>query len=64
MHNFVSTKKLCYFCQIKIIWQIFRQKKIKNQQNVDQEKSKILFPVPQPPPREPKKVQNSSVNHH
>ena len=29
----------------------FRQKKIKNQQNVNQEKSKILFSVPQQPPR-------------
>ena len=29
MYNFVTSKKLFYFCQIKIIWQIFRQKKIK-----------------------------------
>ena len=28
----------------------FSQKKIKNQQNVNQEKSKILFPVPRQPP--------------
>ena len=29
MYNFVTSKKLFYLCQIKIIWQIFRQKKIK-----------------------------------
>ena len=29
MYNFVTSKKRFYFCQIKIIWQIFRQKKIK-----------------------------------
>ena len=64
MHNFVITKKIVYFCQKKIIWQILRQKKIKNQENVDQEKSKIMFSVPQPPPPEPRKVQNFWLNYY
>ena len=61
MHNFVITKKNVYFCQKKIIWQILRQKKIKNQENVDQEKSYVLC---FPPPPEPRKVQNFWLNYY
>ena len=63
MHNSVTSKKLCYFCLKKIFYK-FRQKKIKIQENIGQEKSKTLFPVPQPPPREPRKIQNPLLNHH
>ena len=59
MYNFVTSKKLFYFCQIKIIWQIFRQKKIKiNKMSTKKVKNyvpssptafpwtKILFSIP------------------
>ena len=34
---------------------MFAQQKIKNRQNIDKEKSKILFPLPQPPFRNQEK---------
>ena len=34
---------------------MFGQQKIKNRQNIDKEKSKILFPLPQPPFRNQEK---------